>query len=103
MSDEANRFKTDSGGGGGGGPKDYINIKLYNSNDSAEVHIKIKMNANLGEVVTKYCAKRGVPEGSLRFLFESTRIVDGITPKMLEMVEGDAIEIFQTQLGGGSM
>ena len=39
---------------------------------------------------------------TIRFSFDGTRINESDTPKSLDMEDGDTIEVFQQQSGGGT-
>jgi small ubiquitin-related modifier len=92
MSEEANQAKPE-------GAEEYIKLKVVGQ-DNSEVHFKVKLTTNLGKLKKSYSDRQGVPVSSLRFLFDGKRINDDETPKQLEMEDGDAIEVFQEQVGG---
>lgn len=54
----------------------------------------------MGKLKKSYAERSGVPVNTLRFLFDGNRINDEDTPKSLEMVKDDVIEVFSEQLGG---
>ena len=78
----------------------HINLKVV-GNDNTEVHFKIKKTTQLKKLKQAYCDRQGVAMSSLRFLFDGQRITDDMSPKQLEMEEGDVIEVYQEQTGGG--
>jgi small ubiquitin-related modifier len=77
----------------------HINLKVI-GNDNTEVHFKIKKTTQLKKLKQAYCDRQGVAMSSLRFLFDGQRITDDMSPKQLEMEEGDVIEVYQEQTGG---
>lgn len=68
--------------------------------DNSEVHFKIKKTTQLKKLKQAYADRQGVALNSLRFLFDGQRIADDMSPKQLEMEEGDCIEVYQEQTGG---
>lgn len=55
----------------------------------------------MGKLKKSYSERQGVPVNTLRFLFDGNRINDEDTPKSLDMEDGDTIEVYQEQIGGG--
>merc|ERR1719275_331800 len=51
--------------------------------------------------MSTYCERAGLALQTIRFSFDGTRINEGDTPKGLDMEDGDTIEVFQQQSGGG--
>jgi small ubiquitin-related modifier len=84
------------------GSDEYIKLKVV-GNDNSEVHFKVKFSTNMGKLKKSYSERQGVPVQSLRFLFDGKRINDDETPKALEMEDGDCIEVYQEQVGGGQV
>lgn len=82
------------------GSEEYIKLKVVGQ-DNSEVHFKVKLTTNMGKLKKSYSDRQGVPVNSLRFLFDGKRINDDETPKQLEMEDGDTIEVYQEQVGGG--
>merc|ERR1712002_39249 len=79
----------------------HINLKVVGA-DNSEVHFKIKKTTQLKKLKQAYADRHGVSLNSLRFLFDGQRIADDMSPKQLEMEEGDVIEVYQEQTGGNS-
>eukprot|EP00092_Neocalanus_flemingeri_P084766 GFUD01106523.1.p1 GENE.GFUD01106523.1~~GFUD01106523.1.p1 ORF type:complete len:106 (+),score=23.71 GFUD01106523.1:1-318(+) len=52
--------------------------------------------------MSTYCERAGLELQTIRFSFDGTRINESDTPKGLDMEDGDTIEVFQQQSGGGS-
>lgn len=79
--------------------ENHINLKVVGA-DNSEVHFKIKKTTQLKKLKQAYADRQGVSLQSLRFLFDGQRIADEMSPKALEMEEGDVIEVYQEQTGG---
>lgn len=77
----------------------HLNVKVVNQSQN-EI-FKIKMMTPLKKVMDAYCQRQGIRREAVRFLIESERIVDTDTPASKEIVDGDIIEVFREQLGGG--
>lgn len=82
-----------------GGDNEYIKLKVV-SQDSSEIHFRVKFTTPMSKIKKSYSERVGVPVTSLRFLFDGKRINDTDTPKQLEMEEEDTIEVYQEQQGG---
>ncbi|XP_074659011.1 small ubiquitin-related modifier-like [Tubulanus polymorphus] len=93
MSGEQDGGKTEA-------PTEYINLKVV-AQDQNEIHFRVKMTTQMGKLKKSYSERTGIPVSSLRFLFDGTRINDTDTPKLLELVKDDVIEVFHEQTGGG--
>jgi small ubiquitin-related modifier len=72
-------------------------IKLKAVGDR-EIHFRVKTTTKLGKLKKSYCKRVRVPMICLRFSFKGLIINNLDTPKKLNMVDGDAIEIYQEQL-----
>lgn len=81
--------------------KEYIKLKVV-SQDSSEIHFRVKFTTPMSKIKKSYSERIGVPVTSLRFLFDGKRINDTDTPKQLEMEEDDTIEVYQEQQGGNN-
>ena len=78
---------------------EYIKLKVYGQ-DSNEIHFRIKMSTVMGKLKKSYCERVGVPENSLRFIFDGQWINDDETPKGLKMEQDDVIAAYLEQAGG---
>lgn len=83
----------------GDNSNEYIKLKVV-SQDSSEIHFRVKFTTPMSKIKKSYSERVGVPVTSLRFLFDGKRINDTDTPKQLEMEEEDTIEVYQEQQGG---
>lgn len=79
---------------------EHINLKVTGQ-DGSVVHFKIKKNTPLRKLMSAYCNRAGIQTGVVRFRFDGNPINDEDTPCALEMEDGDSIDVFQQQTGGG--
>merc|ERR1711931_322697 len=82
-----------------GDETEYTKLKVVGQ-DSNEIHFRVKQTTQMGKLKKSYSERVGVPQTSLRFLFDGRRINDDETPKALEMEQDDVIEVYQEQTGG---
>ena len=80
---------------------EHINLKVTGQ-DGRVVHFKIKKNTPLRKLMGAYCNRDGIQIGVVRFRFDGNPINDEDTPSMLEMEDGDSIDVFQQQTGGSN-
>jgi small ubiquitin-related modifier len=64
------------------------------------MHFKIKKHTKMSKVFDTYAQRKGVQASSMRFLLDGDRVGEEQTPKMLEMEEGDQIDVVLEQMGG---
>ncbi|KAJ3493559.1 hypothetical protein NLJ89_g10991 [Agrocybe chaxingu] len=76
-----------------------INIKVVSSTGD-EVFFKIKRSTKLSKLQGAYASKVGKDVGSIRFLYDGTRISDDDTPQSLDMDDNDTIDVMVEQVGG---
>mmetsp|Transcript_29833 Transcript_29833/g.47976 ORF Transcript_29833/g.47976 Transcript_29833/m.47976 type:complete len:93 (+) Transcript_29833:2-280(+) len=70
--------------------------------DSSEVQFKVKDTIKFQKIFDAYCAKKGIDDQqAVRFRFDGHRLEKEKTPKEVEMEDGDIIDVFVEQLGGG--
>ncbi|KAG2087363.1 ubiquitin-related domain-containing protein [Suillus discolor] len=69
-----------------------INVKVVSSTGD-EVFFKIKSNTKLSKLQGAYATKVGKDVGSIRFLYDGSRINDDDTPASLEMEDNDTIDV----------
>lgn len=79
---------------------DYIHLRVINSDMTSEVHFRVKPETDLGRLKRSYCKRLGLQLEELRFVFDGYRIADEDTPKSMNMVNNDVIEIYQERSGG---
>ena len=84
----------------------YISYTIHNQltqhNAGEETMFKIKKSTKMSKVFKAYASRKGVEEGSLRFLLDGERISETDTPKMLELEDEDQIDCVLAQVGGAS-
>lgn len=96
MSDEGQKKKDE-----GKSESEHINLKVTGQ-DGSVVHFKIKRNTPLKKLMSAYCDRAGLKMGAVRFRFDGNPICADDTPSVLDMEDGDAIDVFQQQTGGRS-
>ncbi|KAG2123237.1 ubiquitin-related domain-containing protein [Suillus clintonianus] len=69
-----------------------INVKVVSSTGD-EVFFKIKRNTKLSKLQGAYATKVGKDVGSIRFLYDGSRINDDDTPASLDMEDNDTIDV----------
>ncbi|KAI8984649.1 ubiquitin-related domain-containing protein [Mycotypha africana] len=85
--------------GASGGAVEHINLKVVGS-DQNEVFFKIKRSTALRKLMDAYCERQGKQPGSVRFLYDGTRVLPQDTPNDLDMDDGDCIDVMVEQIGG---
>ena len=84
------------------GEIEYITLRVamqgYNLRE--QTCYRIKVTAAMGKLKKSYSERLGVPNNSIRLLFDGNRIHDDDTPISLEMVHDDLIEVYQEQTAG---
>ncbi|XP_035681418.1 small ubiquitin-related modifier 3-like [Branchiostoma floridae] len=80
---------------------DHINLKVHGQ-DGSVVQFKIKRHTALKKLIHAYCERAGVRKEGVRFRFDGNPINENDTPNMLDMDDGDTIDVFQQQTGGRS-
>ncbi|EIE76644.1 hypothetical protein G6F46_003770 [Rhizopus delemar] len=78
---------------------EHINLKVVGS-DKNEVFFKIKRTTQLRKLMDAYCERQGKAPGSVRFLYDGTRVQNHNTPNELDMDDGDSIDVMVEQIGG---
>ena len=76
------------------GETEYIKLKVVGQN-SNEIHFRVSMTTQMGELKKSYSERVGVPVSSLCFLFDGRQINDNDTPKQLEIEQDDVIEVYE--------
>jgi len=80
-------------------PSEHINLKVTGQ-DGSVGHLRFKKNTPLRKLMSAYCERTGIKMESTRFRFDGQPINETDTPSVLEMEEGDSIDVFQQQTGG---
>ena len=85
-----------------------INLKVV-TQDGNEIYFKCKMTTPLQKLMNAFCNRfgcaaqahsQGIPFAALRFLANGNRLHDGVTPRELELVDGDTIEVLPNYPSG---
>ncbi|KRZ19799.1 Potassium channel subfamily K member 18, partial [Trichinella pseudospiralis] len=71
---------------------DFIQLRVV-SQDSKEVTFRVKMDMPLIKLMKAYSERTGIGLGSLRFVFDGSRLDDTKTPKELNMEDNDMIDV----------
>ncbi|EME87848.1 uncharacterized protein MYCFIDRAFT_127663 [Pseudocercospora fijiensis CIRAD86] len=77
---------------------EHLNIKVTDGNN--EVFFKIKRTTQLKKLMDAFCERQGKSPQSVRFLFDGQRVNPTDSPDILDMVDGDSLEVHQEQIGG---
>ena len=80
--------------------KAMINISI-NGSDGSVVHFKVKQEVRIAKIIEAYCDRQGFQHQSLRFFFDSRLWDDDLMVHDYDMEDGDVVEVFQQQCGGG--
>ena len=54
----------------------------------------------MGKVFKAWAEKKGINLDAVKFLFDGERVGEDLTPKLLNMDDGDQIDVFMEQVGG---
>ncbi|KAK7088004.1 uncharacterized protein [Littorina saxatilis] len=76
----------------------HINLKVKGRDDSV-VHFKIKKKTPFRKLLVAYCNREDIPREAVRFCFEGNPIKDEDTPAVLELEDGDSIDVRQQHTG----
>ena len=89
-------------GSSSGGMGCTIAVKVVDQDGREDAYI-VEMDNSLAPMMDQYCHTRGIGDSSrstLRFLFDGERVNSHQTPRMLELEDGDCIDVMTEQLGG---
>ncbi|KRZ70626.1 Small ubiquitin-related modifier [Trichinella papuae] len=87
----ANDARNDAESEGNNAQSDFIQLRVV-SQDSKEVTFRVKMDMPLIKLMKAYSERTGIGLGSLRFVFDGSRLDDTKTPKELNMEDNDMID-----------
>ena len=68
-----------------------------------EMFFKVKKGTAMKKIMQAFADRKGVSLEVLRFTIDGTRVNAEDTPKMLEMEDGDQIDVLLQQLGGADL
>lgn len=80
---------------------DLLNIRCV-AQDRDEVCFRLKVTTPFRKMFDAYASQTKLNVASLRFLFDGTRINPTQSPGDLKMEDGDTIDVYMEQVGGGS-
>ena len=80
--------------------EDLLNIKCV-SQDRDEVCFRLKTTTPFQKMFDAYASQTKLNAASLRFLFDGTRINPTASPGALQMEDGDTVDVYMEQVGGG--
>ncbi len=72
---------------------------ISQSGDSLQ--FKVRMTTPLQKVIDAYCSRMNVSEESVRFLYDGDRVKGINTPEIMDLEDGDIIDVVLQQTGGG--
>lgn len=67
------------------------------------MHFKVKKTLPLQRIFDAYAEKQGKNVKDLRFTSDGNRIKGNMTAEQLGLEDGETIEVFLEQLGGGDL
>ncbi|EFN58900.1 hypothetical protein CHLNCDRAFT_140835 [Chlorella variabilis] len=82
-------------------PGDAISIKVKDQS-GGEVVFRVKGHTKFEKIINAFCQKKSVDPAQVRFVYDGNRVNPQATPDSMEMEEGDTIDAFLEQVGGGS-
>jgi small ubiquitin-related modifier len=79
---------------------DTVTLTIRDQNGHTK-KFRIKTTVKVGRVIDEYCSRTSVVRDQVRFLFDGERLNSEMTPKELNMDDGDTIDCMRFQVGGG--
>jgi len=76
-----------------------LNIRCAGQ-DGTDLKFKMKDTTRFAVMMEAYAGEKKMAIGSLRFLFDGNRVSCNETPQMLDMEDGDVIDVVVEQVGG---
>ncbi|KAL7148798.1 hypothetical protein ABFS83_06G203600 [Erythranthe nasuta] len=77
-----------------------LNIQ-YNETGGQRYSFSTFKDVPLKEIFRKFCDNQDLIYGSIRFMIDGDRIRETHTPRDLKLEDGDLIDAFNDQIGGG--
>ncbi|KAF8926509.1 ubiquitin-related domain-containing protein [Dissophora ornata] len=78
---------------------EYIELKVH-GDEPAPITFKIKRHAQLKKLMVKYCTLQKKDFDSVRFLYDEQRLHPMNTPELLDLKDGDVIDVVIAQYAG---
>jgi hypothetical protein len=69
--------------------------------DGAVFHFKMRRYTELGKLMDIFCQQQNFDLRSIKFMYEGNSLSPRATPESLSMEDGDEIDAFIAQIGGG--
>ena len=63
--------------------------------------VQVKKETKMSKIIDAFCQRRGTDATAFKFFFNGQRINRDHTPKMLEMEDGNQIDVMLEAVGGG--
>jgi small ubiquitin-related modifier len=89
------------GGGEGEGGESTLQLTVKDQ-AGEDMVFKVRRETKLGKIFDAYAQAKGVDSASLRFSLDGERLAADNTPKMLELEDGDQIDVALDMVGGNS-
>merc|ERR1712065_102815 len=99
MADNNANAPPPAGGAAGEAEGKHIQLRVV-SQDSSEVHFKIRKNTPLKRLMKAWCQRNGTQMANARFMFDGVRLAADTTAEAAGLEEGDEIDVMVEQVGG---
>jgi small ubiquitin-related modifier len=77
-----------------------ITIKVRDTGTGEEIAFKVKKLTKMSKIMEAYTKRKGIASSSVRFLVDDKRVGADDTPKLLELEDGDEVQVVSEQQGG---
>ena len=67
--------------------------------DNSELHFKVRKTTAFVKIFDAYCAWKGLTDDAVKFMFDGQRIPPESTPLLLDLEDGDSIDVMLQQMG----
>lgn len=78
---------------------DLISLRVVDQN-GGEVFFRTRRTTPLLKLMKAFSDRKGIPQNTVRFLYDGNRIPDDATAKSLDMEDNDVIDVLLQQTGG---
>lgn len=72
---------------------------IVKTQDGAEIHFTVSVDTPLEQIFDAVCSMKNMNRSEARFRFEGDHIKPLCTPKLLEMEDGDVIDMLVSLVG----
>eukprot|EP00729_Bicosta_minor_P007070 gene7070-793_t len=80
----------------------HIELVIKFQDGGGEIKFKVKKTVKMSKIFKAFAAKKNIDLTNCRFTFDGEAIEDDATPLSLELEQGDEIDAFTSQTGGGA-